>query len=38
VWIQKETWHIIDYSVALISALLILYELYQLQKIKNEKD
>ena len=38
VWFQKDTWHFIDYSVALISALLILYELYQLQKIKNEKD
>ena len=38
IWFQKGTWHIIDYSVSFISALLILYELYHLKNRKNEKD
>ena len=37
IWFQKETWHLIDYSVAFITLLTIIYDWYKMyvkQKVK----
>lgn len=33
-WLQKETWHSIDYSVAVIITIIIIYEWLEYEKIR----